>query len=106
MPRRCGSPAARASASTISATPGDVHGKCDRWSTSSWVCLSVARCILRGHDERVTAGDEQGRGAVTIRVERPDDYAAIAEVVAAAFGSQAEAQLVEAIRASPGFVPE
>ena len=43
---------------------------------------------------------------MTIRVERPDDYAAIAEVVAAAFGSQAEAQLVEAIRASPGFVPE
>jgi putative acetyltransferase len=54
----------------------------------------------------VTAGDEQGRGAVTIRVERPDDYTSIAEVVAAAFGSQAEAQLVEAIRASPGFVPE
>ena len=41
-----------------------------------------------------------------IRAEQPDDYDAIAEVVAAAFGSRAEAQLVEAIRASPHYVPE
>jgi len=42
---------------------------------------------------------------VTIRAERTDDYDAIAEVVAAAFGSPAEARLVEAIRASSNFVP-
>jgi putative acetyltransferase len=40
-----------------------------------------------------------------IRVERPDDTDTIAAVVAAAFGSAAEARLVEAIRASPNFVP-
>jgi putative acetyltransferase len=42
---------------------------------------------------------------VTIRAERPDDRDAIADVVAAAFGSPAEARLVEAIRASSNFVP-
>jgi len=42
----------------------------------------------------------------TIRVEQPSDFSAIAEVVAAAFGSPAEAKLVEAIRASPHYVPE
>ena len=44
--------------------------------------------------------------ALTIRAEQPDDYDAIAEVVAAAFGSEAEAHLVEAIRASSNYVPE
>ncbi len=43
---------------------------------------------------------------VTIRAEQPADRDAIAEVVAAAFGSPAEARLVELIRASPNFVPE
>ena len=43
---------------------------------------------------------------MNIRVEQPEDIPAIADVVAAAFGSPAEAQLVDAIRASPGFVPE
>lgn len=42
----------------------------------------------------------------TIRTERPDDRAAIAEVVGNAFPSPAEARLVEAIRASSNFVPE
>jgi putative acetyltransferase len=45
----------------------------------------------------------------TIRPERGDDpreTVAIGNVVAAAFGSTAEAQLVERIRASPGYVPE
>ncbi len=41
-----------------------------------------------------------------IRPERPADRAAIAEVTAAAFGKQREARLVDAIRASDGFVPE
>lgn len=45
-------------------------------------------------------------GEVVIRCERPEDHVAIAEVVAAAFGSDAEARLVEAIRASPGAIPE
>jgi putative acetyltransferase len=43
---------------------------------------------------------------VTIRAERHDDRDAIADVVAAAFGSPAEARLVEAIRPSSNFVPQ
>lgn len=42
----------------------------------------------------------------TIRAERPEDSAAIATVVEAAFGSPAEARLVEAIRASPEYLPD
>jgi putative acetyltransferase len=43
---------------------------------------------------------------VTIRAEQSRDCDAIADVVAEAFGSPREARLVEAIRASPYFVPE
>jgi len=43
--------------------------------------------------------------AYVIRPETPDDFARVAEVVAAAFGSDVEADLVERIRASPEFVP-
>jgi putative acetyltransferase len=43
---------------------------------------------------------------VTIRPEGRGDRDAIQGVVAAAFGSPAEARLVDAIRASPNFVPE
>ncbi len=43
---------------------------------------------------------------MTIRPERPGDHDVIADVVAAAFGSAAEARLVEAIRASSHYVPE
>lgn len=39
-------------------------------------------------------------------MEAPEDRDAIADVVAAAFGSPAEARLVEAVRASPNFIPE
>ncbi len=42
---------------------------------------------------------------VTIRPEQPTDRDAIAEVVRSAFGSEAEARLVDAIRASAEFVP-
>jgi putative acetyltransferase len=41
-----------------------------------------------------------------IRPEHPDDHDAITRVVARAFGSPAEAELVTAIRASPGYMPE
>lgn len=41
-----------------------------------------------------------------IRPETPDDTAAIATIVEAAFQTDAEARLVEAIRASDRFVPE
>ena len=41
-----------------------------------------------------------------LRPETPDDHDAISAVVAAAFGSDAEARLVDAIRASPNYVPE
>ena len=44
--------------------------------------------------------------AVSIRAERPDDHDAIRSVVAAAFQSEREADLVDAIRASPEYVPE
>ena len=40
---------------------------------------------------------------LTIRAERPQDHDAISSVVAAAFGSPAEARLVERIRASDGY---
>jgi putative acetyltransferase len=43
---------------------------------------------------------------LTIRPERADDLDAIAHVVAAAFGSAAEARLVEAIRASDRYLPD
>jgi putative acetyltransferase len=43
---------------------------------------------------------------IEIRPERPSDHEAIRDVVAAAFGSPAEARLVELIRASPEYVPE
>jgi len=42
---------------------------------------------------------------VAIRAEEPGDVRAISDVVAAAFGSQAEADLVQAIRESEHFVP-
>jgi putative acetyltransferase len=41
-----------------------------------------------------------------IRPETEADYAAVAEVTAAAFGKQDEVRLVEAIRAAEEFVPE
>jgi putative acetyltransferase len=41
-----------------------------------------------------------------VRPEGPDDQSAIATVVADAFRSEAHARLVEAIRSSPGFIPE
>jgi len=43
---------------------------------------------------------------VRIRVESPDDYAAVHEVVRDAFGQEAVAELVVAIRSSPNYVPE
>jgi putative acetyltransferase len=43
---------------------------------------------------------------IDIRAEVAADHEAIAAVVRAAFGSEAEARLVDAIRASDSFVPE
>jgi putative acetyltransferase len=43
---------------------------------------------------------------VQIRVETPDDATAVARVVEAAFGRPDELRMVEAVRASDGFVPE
>lgn len=43
--------------------------------------------------------------AVDVRAESADDHDAIAEVVRRAFGSNAEAELVDAIRSSPQYVP-
>jgi putative acetyltransferase len=44
--------------------------------------------------------------AIEIRAEREDDRDSIRRVVAAAFGSDGEADLVERIRSSPEYVPE
>ena len=43
---------------------------------------------------------------IEVRAERDEDRPAIGAVVAAAFGSEAEADLVERIRASPEYVAE
>ena len=45
-------------------------------------------------------------GDVNVRPETPRTLPRSPSVVAAAFGSPAEAELVDAIRASPGYVPE
>ena len=54
------------------------------------------------------AGVDDGRktSEVTIRAEQPEDRAAIARVVGAAFGSPVEPRLVDDLRASADFVPE
>jgi putative acetyltransferase len=52
------------------------------------------------------ASGRQGQDGVRYRAERPEDHSAISEVVAAAFGSQAEAELVAEIRASEYFIAE
>ena len=41
-----------------------------------------------------------------VRVESPDDWTAIAEVTTAAFGKEREARMIDAIRASDGFVAD
>jgi len=43
---------------------------------------------------------------ITVRPETTDDFAAIHEVNELAFGREVEAQLIEALRASPEFIPE
>jgi putative acetyltransferase len=43
---------------------------------------------------------------LSIRPETVDDYAEVSDVVTMAFGSTEEADLVEAIRASPEYIPE
>jgi len=48
----------------------------------------------------------QESGRVVIRPESPDDHDAIRRLVAAAFGSDAEAELVDRIRASPEYVAD
>jgi putative acetyltransferase len=50
-------------------------------------------------------GDGRGRD-ILIRPERDDDHDDVAIVVAAAFESHVEADLVAAIRSSPQYVPE
>lgn len=43
---------------------------------------------------------------MNIRVETPADYASIADVLVAAFDSEDEVRLVDAIRTSSGYLPE
>jgi putative acetyltransferase len=45
-------------------------------------------------------------GHTSLRGEQPDDRSAIADVTRAAFGSEREARMSDAIRSSDGFVPE
>jgi putative acetyltransferase len=44
--------------------------------------------------------------SLTIRAETRNDYAQVADVTASAFGKEREAQMVEAIRGSEGYVPD
>lgn len=59
-----------------------------------------------GGDEEVFRLRLSSDPEVAIRPEAPGDVESIRHVVSAAFGSEAEADLVERIRASPEFVPE
>ncbi len=43
---------------------------------------------------------------MTVRPEQPEDYDAISRVVAAAFGRENEARLVERLRETPNYVPD
>ena len=43
---------------------------------------------------------------VVVRPENADDYAAVAAVTEAAFGKPGERRMIEAIRASDGYVPD
>jgi len=73
----------------------------------------VAAATKEGHDrsDMTTHPDflnweSVPANGLEIRREVPDDRDAIPRVVAAAFGSETEAQLVEAIRDSSSFLPE
>lgn len=44
-------------------------------------------------------------GTVTVRAERPEDHAAVSEVLRLAFKGDAEANLVEALRKTKEFMP-
>ena len=61
---------------------------------------------MSGDDRPTPSADPATDHPVRIRPERPEDHAAIGAVVAAAFGSPAEARLVDDIRSSPGFIPD
>ena len=50
--------------------------------------------------------EAQPKETVTIRPERPADRQAVHRVNREAFGGETEARLVEALRASPAFIPE
>jgi putative acetyltransferase len=56
-------------------------------------------------DETATVTDERS-DEIAVRAETPADAASIRTVVREAFGSDAEADLVDAIRRSPGWIPE
>lgn len=62
--------------------------------------------IAAGCPARQNVPMAQEPGAIVIRPESSDDFDAIRRVVAAAFGSETEAWLVDRIRASPEYVPE
>ena len=55
---------------------------------------------------RRPAARQHGAIDLQIRPEQPGDHAAVRTVVSAAFGSDAEADLVDRIRASVEYVPE
>jgi predicted N-acetyltransferase YhbS len=73
-------------------------------------CVPAVRHKIANSRGKPVSVRARGSGRLTsdftIRAERSRDRDAIADVVAAAFGSPKESRLVEAIRASPYFVPE
>ncbi len=67
--------------------------------------FGFARQLIE-NDQRVWMWRFMNLPGISFRLEQPSDHVAIRQVVAAAFGSEAEAGLVEAIRASEHYRPE
>ncbi len=68
--------------------------------------LGLGRSAAERSEAEIGTLDVVATNAPVIRPETPSDYLAIRQVVAAAFGRSAEADLVERIRQSSGYIPE
>ena len=66
----------------------------------------VARNVLGGRDMTTSIFDEVAAPAWTIRPELPLDLDQIHDLHREAFGRRDEAELVDAIRSGPDFIPE
>ncbi len=67
---------------------------------------SMARNVLGGRDMTTSSFEEVAAPAWTIRPEQPLDLDQIHDLHRVAFGRRDEAELVDAIRGGPDFIPE